>query len=29
MPLLGDKVTVNGKIEGDTIDIASVKAAKE
>jgi hypothetical protein len=29
MPLLGDKVTVNGKVEGDTIDIASVKAAKE
>lgn len=29
MPMLGEKVTVNGKLTGDTIDIASVKAAKE
>jgi len=29
MPLLGMKVTVNGKLEGDTIDIATVEAAKE
>jgi len=28
MSLLGDKVTVNGKMDGDTIDIASVEAAK-
>jgi hypothetical protein len=27
-PLLGAKVTVNGKLDGDTIDIASVQAAK-
>jgi hypothetical protein len=27
--MLGQKVTVNGKLDGDTIDIASVKAAKE
>ena len=25
MSMLGDKVTVNGKIDGDTIEIASVK----
>jgi len=29
MPLLGMKVTVNGKMDGDTIDIASVQAAKD
>jgi hypothetical protein len=29
MPMLGMKVTVNGKLDGDTIDIASVEAAKE
>jgi hypothetical protein len=28
MPLLGDKVQVNGKVDGDTIDIASVKEMK-
>ncbi len=28
LPLLGDKVIVNGKLDGDTIDIASVEAAK-
>jgi hypothetical protein len=28
MSLLGDKVTVNGKVDGDTIDIESVEAAK-
>jgi hypothetical protein len=26
--LLGEKVTVNGKVEGDTIDIASIQAAR-
>jgi hypothetical protein len=25
MPLLGDKVTVTGKLDGDTFDIASVR----
>ena len=29
MPLLGKKVTVMGKMEGDTIEIASAKAAKK
>jgi hypothetical protein len=29
MPLLGKKVTVMGKLDGDTIDIASAQAAKE
>jgi hypothetical protein len=29
LPLLGDKVVVNGKVEGDTIDIASVKTVHE
>jgi hypothetical protein len=29
MPLLGKKVTVMGKMDGDTIEIASAKAAKE
>jgi len=29
MPLLGMKVTVNGKLDGETIDIASVQAAKD
>jgi hypothetical protein len=29
VPLLGMKVTVNGKLDGDTIDIAKVEAAKE
>jgi hypothetical protein len=28
MSMLGDKVVVNGKVDGDTIDIASVEAAK-
>ena len=28
MPLLGMKVTVNGKLDGDTIEVASAKAAK-
>jgi hypothetical protein len=29
MPLLGQKVTVMGKMDGDTVEIASVAAAKE
>jgi len=29
MPLLGKKVTVMGKLDGDTIEIASAQAAKE
>jgi hypothetical protein len=29
MPLLGKKVTVNGKLDGDTIEVASAKAATE
>jgi hypothetical protein len=29
MPLLGRKVTVNGKLDGDTIDIASIEPVKE
>jgi hypothetical protein len=29
MPLLGKKVTVDGKLDGDTIEVASAKAAKE
>jgi len=29
MPLLGEKVTVMGKMDGDTIEIASAHAAKE
>ncbi len=28
LPLLGQKVTVNGKVDGDTIDIATVEEAK-
>ena len=28
-PLLGQKVTVTGKLDGDTIEIASAQAAKE
>ena len=28
MSMLGDKVVVNGKLKGDTIDIESVEAAK-
>jgi hypothetical protein len=28
MSMLGDKVVVNGKVSGDTIDIESVEAAK-
>jgi hypothetical protein len=29
LPLLGKKVTLMGKMDGDTIEIASAKAAKE
>jgi hypothetical protein len=29
MPMLGKKVTVMGKLDGESIDIASVQAAKE
>lgn len=29
MPLLGEKVTVMGRLDGDTIEIASAQAAKE
>jgi hypothetical protein len=29
MPLLGMKVTVDGKVDGETIDIASVEPVKE
>jgi hypothetical protein len=28
-PLLGEKVTVMGKLDGDTIEVASAQAAKE
>jgi hypothetical protein len=29
MPPLGEKVTVTGKMDGDTIEVASAKRAKE